>query len=217
MTAVVELTVAGDAAAWSAVGLHVVDHVATVGPIRIRFVDGPPALTSWSLAGLPEPVTDIDGLATSPVAADPTSAPADAVSAPEIADAHPLGIVDFDHVVVMTSSLRRTCDAIAAATGEPLKRIREAGPIRQGFHRLGPMIVEVVENSQVSDDVAHFWGFVWNVADLDAAYRLLGADLLTQPKTAVQPGRQIATFRTAAGLGIPVALMTVPPPRNTHG
>ena len=210
MTAVAELTVAGDRAAWSAVGLHVADDQATVGGIRIRFVDGTPALVSWSLANLPEPVADIDGLATIPVPADPPSAP-------QIADEHPLGIVDFDHTVVMTSSLHRTCDAIAAATGEPLKRIREAGPIRQGFHRLGPMIIEVVENSQVSDDVAHFWGFVWNVADIAAAYRLLGPDLLTQPKTAVQPGRQIATFRAAAGLGIPVALMTVPPPRNTHG
>jgi hypothetical protein len=208
MTAVVELTVAGDGAAWAAAGLHVVGGVADVGGIRLRFVDGPPAILSWGLADLPSPSTAIDGLAT--VAATPPPA------MPAGAD-HPLGIVGFDHLVVMTSSLERTCAAISDATGEPLKRIREAGPIRQGFHRLGAMIVEVVENAQVSDDVAHFWGFVWNVADIDAAFELLGADRLSPPKDAVQPGRRIATFRSAAGLGIPTAIMTVPPPRRAHG
>ena len=213
MTAVVEITVAGNADAWSAIGLHVVDNQAVVGGIRLRFVDGPPAVQSWTLADLPEPVTDIDGLAT--IAA--VDSPAAPTANPTTAADHPLGIVGFDHLVVMTSSLERTCDAIAAATGEPLKRIREAGPIRQGFHRLGEMIVEVVENAQVTGSTAGFWGFVWNVADLDAAADMLGADLLTPPKAAVQPGRLIATVRSSAGLGIPMALMTVPPPRGSHG
>jgi hypothetical protein len=207
VTAVVELTVAGDVAAWSAVGLDVVDGDAEVAGVRLRFVDGPPAVRSWTLADLPEPVDRIDGLTTVAASADGLTAGA---------GTHPLGIVGFDHLVVMTSSLERTCDAIAAATGEPLKRVREAGPIRQGFHRLGSVILEVVENAQVSNDVAHFWGFVWNVADIDAAFALLGPDLLTPPKSAVQPGRQIATFRAAAGLGIPTAIMTVPPPRYPH-
>ena len=209
MTAVVEITVAGNADAWSAIGLHVVDNQAVVGGILLRFVDGPPAVQSWTLADLPAPVTDIDGLATIAASEPPAT--------PTVAADHPLGIVGFDHLVVMTSSLERTCDAIAAATGEPLKRIREAGPIRQGFHRLGEMIVEVVENAQVTGNTAGFWGFVWNVADLDAAADKLGADVLTPPKTAVQPGRLIATVRSSAGLEIPMALMTVPPPRGSHG
>jgi hypothetical protein len=209
VTSVVEVTVAGDAEAWSAIGLHVVDNLAVVGGIRLRFVEGPPAVQSWTLADLPEAVTDIDGLATIAAAASPV--------APAIAADHPLGIVGFDHLVVMTTSLERTSNAIAAATGEPLKRIREAGPIRQGFHRLGEMIVEVVENRQVTGASASFWGFVWNVADLDAAAEMLGADVLTTPKAAVQPGRSIATVRSSAGLGIPMALMTVPPPRASHG
>ena len=62
-------------------------------------------------------------------------------------------VVGFDHVVVMTSSLERTCGAIESATGESLRRIREAGPVRQGFHRLGQLIVEVVETHRLT--VAH--------------------------------------------------------------
>ena len=89
---------------------------------------------------------------------------------------HPLGAFELDHVVVNTGSLDRTCAAITAATGAPLKRVREAGPIRQGFHRLGGLIVEVVERvGQPSDDPASLWGLVFNVADLDARGRPAGA------------------------------------------
>jgi hypothetical protein len=89
--------------------------------------------------GAPTSVDNIDGLATTHLEAPPDG-PAE----------HPLGIAGFDHLVVMTSSLERTCAAIEAATGEPLKRIREAGAIRQGFHRLGELIIEVVESPQVT-------------------------------------------------------------------
>ena len=47
------------------------------------------------------------------------------------------GAIGLDHVVVTTDSLERTCGAIADATGAPLRRVREVGEIRQGFHRLG--------------------------------------------------------------------------------
>jgi hypothetical protein len=45
------------------------------------------------------------------------------------------------------------------------------------------------------------------VRSLDAVAHYLGPDVLSPPKPAVQEGRQIATFRQAAGLGVPVALM----------
>jgi len=49
------------------------------------------------------------------------------------------------------------------------------------------------------------------VDDIDVACNTLGPDTIGEPRTAVQPGRQIATFRTAAGLGVPVALMSRDP------
>jgi hypothetical protein len=54
---------------------------------------------------------------------------------------------------------------------------------------------------------ASLWGFVLNVQDLDGIAAHLGPDVLSPPKPAVQPGRRIATFRSAAALGVPVALM----------
>jgi hypothetical protein len=112
-------------------------------------------------------------------------------------------------VVVMTSSLERTCGAIEASTGAVLKRIREAGAIRQGFHRLGEVIVEVVESSQVTAPEAAFWGFVWNLRDLHGACDRLGPDIMSLPKAAVQPGRFIATVRGSVGARLPLAFMSV--------
>ena len=50
---------------------------------------------------------------------------------------HPIGAIGLDHVVVTTDSLERTSGAIAAATDAPLKRVREVGELRPGFHRVG--------------------------------------------------------------------------------
>ena len=103
---------------------------------------------------------------------------------------HPLGAIGVDHVVVATDSLERTCGAIADATGAPLRRVREVGEMRQGFHRLGGLIVEVVERAGLAEGPASFWGLVICVEDLDAACARLGGELIGEPRDAVQPGRR---------------------------
>ena len=201
MTAVGELVVASPVEPWQAIGLQVSNGIARIGGIALRFVPvdagGREGIVSWGLVGSPSDAVEIDGLATHHL----THAPAGACD-------HTLDIVGFDHLVVMTSSLERTCGAIEASTGEPLKRIREAGSIRQGFHRLGELIIEVVESPQVTTPAASFWGFVWNLADLHDICDRLGPDVVSLPKAAVQPGRFIASVRPAVGLGMPLALMT---------
>ena len=207
MTAVVGLTIAGPSEPWRAIGLRVVDGVAWIGGIALRFAgqaaggedSGLVRVSGWTLADSPDRAGAIDGIATDHVELDDAEV--------ESWD-HPLGVTSFDHVVVMTSSLERTCGEIERITGEPLKRIREVGPIRQGFHRLGSMIVEVVESDRVTSDEASLWGFVWIVDDLHDTADRLGPDLLPPPKAAVQPGRFIASFRSGAGLGLPIALMS---------
>ncbi|MEM9748970.1 MAG: hypothetical protein AAF945_19925 [Actinomycetota bacterium] len=204
------LNLAGDLGTWTALGLvstddghggHLIPFVGTGLRVDTVASDGESGITGWTLAGSAELADDhrIDGLLTSLV---------DDV-APVFAD-HPLGAVGLDHVVVSTDDLERTTGAITAATGAPLKRIRELGSIRQGFHRIGPagLIVEVVEHADSPPGPASFWGVVINVEDLDAACELIGPDLIGQPKDAVQPGRRIATIRRDAGLGTAVALMT---------
>lgn len=202
MTAVVALELVSPVEPWQAIGLHVVDGRTSVGGIELRFRqpvgDEPARVHRWVLADCPHLVDDIDGLATAHTDTLPSAT----------AIEHPLGATRFDHLVVMTSSLERTCGAIEAATGEPLKRIREAGPVRQGFHRLGELIIEVVESERVTAPTASFWGFVLIVADLEAACARLGGDIVSPPKPAVQPGRMIASFRAGAGLGLPIALIT---------
>ncbi len=202
MTTVAALEVVAPVDAWRAVGLPLVDAVAVVDGIAIRMrepaTDEPAHLARWVLADCPTEVADIDGLPTAHGPVPGPTGPGDGV----------LAGCRFDHLVVMTSSLERTCGAIESATAAPLRRIREAGPIRQGFHRLGGLIVEVVETAQVTAPQASFWGFVLIVDDLNEVCAALGPDVISLPKQAVQPGRSIATFRQGAGLGLPTALMT---------
>lgn len=202
MTLLAELQVGGDTEPWRAIGLHIVDDRAVVGGVRLRFVGEEPGLRGWTLADLPRSFVGglIDGVPT-----------ATGEAPGSLGEGHLLHVLGTDHVVVNTSSLERTCGAIEAATGAPLKRIREAGAIRQGFHRWGGVIVEVVESPQITATVASLWGLVWVVSDLDEVCSRLGSELLSAPRSAVQQGRSIASFRSAAGLGVPVALMTGDP------
>jgi hypothetical protein len=202
------LAVVGDADTWRSLGLTVTDDgmIPLVGAsIRLVSGSGDPGgsgIVGWALSGVAGAAgvaVDADGLATEVVAP----------MAPMYAD-HPLGASGLDHVVVSTADLERTSAAIAEVTGCELKRIREVGTMRQGFHRIGRggLIVELVERPDLPEGPASFWGLVLIVDDLDAACELIGADRISPPKDAVQPGRRIATIRADVGLGLPVALMT---------
>ena len=127
------------------------------------------------------------------------------VDLPEVAEESGYHV---DHVVVMTNDLDRTCDAVTEVSGHPLKRVREVGEIRQGFHRIGEggVILEVVERVDVSE--TSLWGLVLSTESFDDIVTRAG-DLVTAPKAAVQPGRRISTVKNSAGLGVAVALMSV--------
>jgi hypothetical protein len=207
------LRVAGEPDTWRTLGLTVTEQgvIPLVGTSILVVPDSagtadPPSvdgvehtgIVGWAISGIDD-TGDIDGLATAVV--EPM--------VPLFAG-HGLGATGLDHVVVSTHDLERTSAAIAAATGCELKRIRELGTMRQGFHRIGRggLIVELVERPDLPEGPAEFWGLVLIVDDLDAAYDLIGSDRISAPKDAVQPGRRIATIRADVGLGLPVALMT---------
>lgn len=203
------LVVGGPTAPWSDLGLVSTDvddgcsQVPLFGTgIEINPTEKP-GLRRLVMSGIGSEFTNVDGV---PIEVRESSPPMFA--------AHPLGATHIDHVVVVTDSLARTCGAIADVTGAPLKRVREAGRIRQGFHRVGGaggLVVEVVERAGLPPGSAALWGFVLVVADLDAAASSLGPDTISEPRDAVQPGRRIATFRPGAGLGVPLALMSRDP------
>lgn len=105
----------------------------------------------------------LDGLAT--VASDAPARP------PSCAPAHLNGALAVDHVVVATPDLDRTLAELAAA-GLKLRRVREAGPARQAFYRVGDALLEVVGPAARDGDApASFWGLTVVVADLDARSR----------------------------------------------
>ena len=217
------LTIAGDLDAWRSLGLSATDDglIPLFGTaLRIVSPDAASAVTGgtggtggtgvapedvqagivgWALSGIDGTITSIAGLRTTVVEQ----------MAPIFAT-HSLGARSIDHVVVMTGELEETTGDIALATGCELKRIREVGKIRQGFHRIGRggLIVEVVQHEDDDRSVAEFWGLVIIVEDLDVACAQLGPDRVGEPKDAVQPGRRIATIRSSVGLGTAVALMS---------
>jgi hypothetical protein len=125
-----------------------------------------------------------------------------------------LDVVGVDHVVVLADNVRTTCAEIERVSGAPLKRLKESDRGVQGFHRFGSVILEVVERRLVEprthSPVATYWGFVIVVADIEAVAKHLGPDVIGMPKGAVQEGRRIATVRSGAGLGVPLALMSPP-------
>jgi hypothetical protein len=206
-----ELTVADAPAAWSALGFAVEGDTCVVGEVRIRLA-GPEAgegLAGWALRGVES--NELDGLATARSDRPPPGEP----------PAHPNGITALDHIVAITPVLERTVSALRGA-GLDLRRIRgeptPAGAPRQAFFRLGATILEVVQEPAEAieragaDRPAFFWGLAFLAPDLDATVAGLG-DRVGEIRPAVQPGRRIATLRRSAGLTLPVALITPPPPK----
>ena len=200
---VCELVIGGAPTGWEAIGIHFSnENRCLLADVSLR-IDSTlaPGLHAWSISEIDASTTQIDGITTSLATnvATPQATPNSGFS---------LHVVGVDHVVINTPNLQRTSDALAQLTGAPLKRTRDAGNgVTQGFHKLGSVVVELVTMPSMPEGPASLWGFVLNVQDLDGIAAHLGPDVLSPPKPAVQPGRRIATFRSAAALGVPVALM----------
>lgn len=185
------LALSGAAASWTALGFAPAGGAVQVGAIRIGFGVAKAGWTWDEASG-----EDLDGV---PTGAEPPP--------PGPPPAHPNGALGLDHVVVATPDFERTRARFEAAEMD-LRRIREAGPARQGFFAAGPALVELVGPREPDGTgPAGLWGVVVVVPDLDALARRLG-DRLGSIRDAVQPGRRIATARGEAGLGAALAFMT---------
>ncbi|MEA2160256.1 MAG: hypothetical protein QOD66_2636 [Solirubrobacteraceae bacterium] len=194
-----ELRIADPADRWQALGFDVVRHHLQLGGVDIVLGAPGEGITGWSIHGI-SPTNAIDGLPTTTEAPAPQSQGA----------AHPNGAIGLDHVVITTPDFDRTAQALDEH-GLALRRVRDAGNFRQGFRRLGPAILELVENTSAPRWApASFWGLVIVVDDLEALASRI-APHLSKPKPAVQPGRRIATLRATAGLSPAVAFMTPEP------
>jgi hypothetical protein len=203
-----ELLIADEPAPWRAAGFEVDGEGCEVGSVRLRFAGRGErrGIVQWSVRGAAS--LDLDGLPT--VASE---------RPPAAGAAHPNGVASVDHLVVMTSDLDRTAEALRGA-GLDYRRLREGptpgGSERQAFFRMGEVILEVVqapEGTKLAADPggpARLWGISFLVPDMEATAAVLG-DLLGPPRDAVQPGRRIATLGREAGLGPAVAFMSPGP------
>jgi hypothetical protein len=216
-----ELSIADPPAAWASLGFDIdEDHNLDLGGVRLRLgAKGGQGIVSWSLRRV-NAMGSIDGLST----------PVPRTLRPPPFKTHPNGATGLDHVVVTTPDFSRTAAALARA-GVELKRTQEIGRGRQGFRRLGPAILEVLQlaedgsgadaagvvartqpiaNTGASSD-SNFWGLVVVVISLEDLAARLG-DRLSEIRPAVQPGRQIAALTQAPEIGPALAFMT-PEPR----
>jgi hypothetical protein len=209
------LQIADPADRWAALGFTLgEDGVLTIGGVELWLDAAGHGITGWTLRGVQRfakrtskgiagrRFPDIDGLATG-FTTDPPPAPV----------AHPNGALTIDQVVVTSPDFDRTAAALSDA-GLPLRRISEAGEnqraLRQGFRRLGEVILELVEAPAMPLGPARFWGLVVTVPDLGALQREL-SPLLSDIRDAVQPGRHIAALNDAAGIGPRLAFMDPEP------
>jgi hypothetical protein len=189
------LEVADPPERWRALGFTVDgDDRVALGGVELALGATGEGITGWTLTGV-EGVSEIDGLPTA-VGSQP---------APQAAH-HDNGAIAIDHVVIVTGDFERTSAALATA-GMALRLVRESDSDRhrQGFRRLGPAIMEIVEVPQL-DGAARFWGLVIVVDDLDGLHRRLDPHL-HEIQPAVQEGRRIATLDGSAGLTPRVAFM----------
>jgi hypothetical protein len=174
---------------WRALGFAVDDrHRVVLAGVVLALGAAGRGITGWTLRHASSGA-DIDGLPTSVT----TNAPETAVGV------HPNGAIGVDHVVIITPDFDRSAAALAERDLE-LRRIRQAGDRRQGFRRLGPTIMELVEAPKAP--AARFWGLTIAVAELGALGSHVG-----EARAAVQAGRRIATVGASAGLSTRLAFM----------
>jgi hypothetical protein len=202
-----EIVLADEPGHWERLGFAIEGDLLALGTIRLRLAGrrAGKGIVGWSLRGAT--TSDLDALPT-----ETSTSPAR-----EPAREQPNGVSAIDHVVAFSPQLDRTIGALRAA-GLDLRRVREeptpAGAPRQAFFRLGETILEVVQipdgelaRAGGGSAPARFWGLALIAGDLERSVAALG-EHVSEIRTAVQPGRRIATLRRSAGLAVPLALMT---------
>ena len=194
------LAIADPPEAWAALGFGVgADGRCRVGDVTLSLGGPGRGITGWAVEGAPG-LSEALGLRVGEL--DTPVAPG------AEARAHPNGAVGLDHVVVAVPDF----DAVAGALegiGLPFRRVRQASEtVRQGFRRLGPVILEVVEATGAPRSA--LWGLVAIVPDLEVLVGV-AAPHVKPARAAVQPGRQIAPVSRSAGLTTQLAFMDLEP------
>ena len=201
MAVLIALHAGGQTKSWESIGLKFDGFSCYLADVALEIHEGTPALTGWTIAAEHPGVFDIDGIATTVVAASHSRA-----------SSSPCGtekITGLDHVVINTDNLDRTCDALCERLGVEVRRERDAGNgVVQRFIKLSNTIIEVVTGPHITTPCASLWGMVISVDNMETWAAHCGPDVTSVPKQATQPGRLISTVRSGVGLGVPFAVMS---------
>lgn len=166
---------------------------------------------------------DVIGLANATLFVGPTPATSDsnaawrAVTGPSGEGArHPNGVTAIDHLVIRTSDIDATAERLVG-DGLSYRRTRRVDDVgmEQRFFLGANLVVEVVtatNEAAIPGVIDHLWGVAFVSDDIEeTAQRLSSA--CSPIRSAVQPGRRIATIRTE-GTGIDVHLAVMSPRRK---
>jgi hypothetical protein len=196
------LSIADPPEVWAELGFTV--DAGSVDVSGVRHVLGAEGrgITGWSFRGAGER-DEIDGVPFSLPSLDAPPTPA-----------HPNGVLELDHLVLVSPDLDRTIAAFEGA-GIPLRRTRDTGtderPMRQAFFKVAGVILELAgPRTPSGEGPLRFFGLAWTVRDLDETASYFG-ERLHAAKDAVQPGRRIATLDRAAGSSVAMAFMSPEP------
>lgn len=196
------LVIGDDASSWVDAGFTVENDQVQLGPVTLSLAGtdtGQRGIIAWAFDR--EVADVIDGILT-----------LEAEEQPANPEPHPNGVVRWDHLVVMSPDMDRTRAALAA-TGFKARRTRDyemrGTEMQQTFFWMGDVILELVGPTVATGNApASLWGLAFVSDDLDASVAWLG-ERSSEARTAVQPGRRIASLRhKELGISVPTAFMT---------
>lgn len=197
----VGLQVGDEADPWREVGFEVRDDRFAVGGVTVELTGGSgrQGILAWSLEH-PEPFS-VDGLSH-------------VEDIPEGGSArHPNGATALDHVVVTTSNLERTTQALQRLGITPRRTVQDVRGrgLAYRFFLLGTCILELIGPPEsVADEPARFSGLAFATPDVEHVARTVAG--ASDVRDAIQPGRRIVTVDThAAGISAPLAFLTPRP------
>lgn len=202
------LVVGDNPDSWRAAGFTVHGSLMRFGKVTVELVgsDGPRGVLGWKLRGIS---TDIDGLVTQP---DTSVEVLEAIPEPSGVNEHTNAVFGIDHVVIETGDIERT---VGAFEGAGMKERRSAvmetpaGERRQSFLWAGRVILEIIgPMSPKSEKETMIWGLALVTGNLQTTSHVL-EEKLSEPRDAVQPGRKIATMKTAdLDISVPIVIMS---------
>lgn len=114
----------------------------------------------------------------------------------------------LDHIVVRTPNAERAAALYGARLGLDMRLDREVAGRRLLFFRCGDGVVEVVHDTEITNNRDRFWGLSWRVASADTARdRLANAGLdVSEVRTGFKPGTRVFTVRDQT-CGVPTLMI----------